>query len=124
MAEEDAEDEATLEETHHPEIGGGFSGERGERFAVFVQWETGEPHQYEETVVSSDSELALSQARQTIERRWNPESIWVVSHEDIMEPDDQMSLAPTTDRDYRTTGYYARNMEMPDIADEDEEVFG
>ncbi|MCD2204041.1 hypothetical protein [Halobacterium sp. KA-6] len=118
------EDEFVLEETHHPDITEAFSGDHGERFAVFVQWEPGEPYQYEETVVSSDSELALSQTRETIERRWNPEGVWVVAHDDIVKPSKQASLAPSADRDYRTTAYYARNMELPEIADDDEEVFG
>lgn len=118
------DDEFILEETHHPKIDREFSGEKGERFAVFVQWTPGEPHEYEESVVSSDSELALSQARETIERRWDPESVWVVSHEDIMALSDRKSLSPSTDRDYRTTAYYAQNMEMPDIAEDDDEVFG
>lgn len=121
MPEQD--DEFVLEETHHPDITDEFTGEHGKRFAVFVKWESGEPHQYEETVVSSDPELALSQARETIERRWDPESVWVAAHEDMMVRDDPKQLAPSTDRDYRTTAYYARNMEMPDIADDDE-VFG
>lgn len=117
------DDEFVLEETHHPEISSEFSGERGERFAVFVQWEQNDPHQYEETVVSSDSELALSQARSTIERRWDPESVWVLPHEEIAKPEDQKSLGPSTSRSYRTTAYYAKNMELPDLADDDE-VFG
>jgi phenylacetate-CoA oxygenase PaaH subunit len=118
------DDEFILEETHHPEIGESFEGERGRRFAVFVQWEPGDAHQYEESVVSSDPELALSQARRTIERRWDPESIWVVDHRQIAKtkPDDE-SMAPSTDRSYMTTAYYAREMELPEIADDDE-VFG
>ena len=118
------EDEFILDETHHPEVSEEFSGEYGERFAVFVQWKAGEPHQYEETVVSSDSELALMQAREVVERRWDPEGVWVVPHSEILQPDpEKMALAPSTDRSYRTTAYYAREMELPEIADDDE-VFG
>lgn len=122
--EGNGDDEFILEETHHPEIGESFDGERGRRFAVFVQWKPGEAHQYEESVVSSDPELAISQARRTIERRWDPESIWVVDHGEIAKtsPDDE-SIAPSTDRSYMTTAYYARHMELPEIADDDE-VFG
>lgn len=118
MADDDGDDELILEETHHPEITESFTGEKGERFAVFVQWEAGDPHQYEETVVSSDSEMALIQAREVIERRWDPVDVWVVPHSEIAQPDpEKMGLAPATDRDYRTTAYYARNMEMPDVAE-------
>lgn len=125
MADESDEDEFVLEETHHPDIGEEFTGEHGERFAVFVQWEPGDPHQYEETVVSSDSRLAVIQAREVIERRWDPEGVWVVPHAAIAKADpEEVGLAPSTDRSYRTTAYYARNMEMPEITDDDEEVFG
>lgn len=126
MADEsDDQDEFVLEETHHPEVGEEFSGQHGERFAVFVQWEPGETFQYEESVVSSDSKLALLQAREVIDRRWDPESVWIVPHTEIMSPDlEEISLSPSTDRSYRTTAYYAQNMEMPEITDDDDEVFG
>lgn len=125
------DDELTLEETHHPEVGEEFEGQHGRRFAVFVQWERGEPHQYEESVVSTDPELALSQARETIERRWSPHNIWVVRHKAIKKTrtGDKSLSRENTDKSYRTTAYYAQNLELPDVEfeesdDEYEEVFG
>lgn len=122
----DDEDEFILEETHHPEIGEEFDGERGRRFAVFVQWERGEPHQYEESLVSSDPEMALSQARETIERRWSPESIWIVRHKAVKKTKvgDKSLSRENTDKSFRTTAYYAKNLKFPEGDVEEGEVFG
>lgn len=98
------------------------SGKKGQRYAVFVQWERGKPPQYEEEVISSDPELALAQAKHVTERRWDPVSVWVTSEKEITKsrPGDS-SLYPSTDRSYRETAWYAQN--RPEGPDDEEGVF-
>lgn len=117
------EDQEEAENQLPTSIGDQHSGKRGQRYAVFVQWERGKAPQYAEEVVSSGSQLALSQARNTIERRWDPVSIWVVARDAITKSKPgEKSLSPDTDRSYRETAWYAQN--LPEIPDDQQEVFG
>lgn len=81
-----------------------------EKYEVFVQWERGQPHEHAETVTAPDRDLALVFAKRNIDVRNDPVNIWVVPDSEVNRtaPDDT-TLVPSTDRGYRSVGWYAEN---------------
>jgi len=81
-----------------------------EPYEVFVQWKRGEPHQHAETIDAPGDEMAVMLAKRNIDVRQEPLSIWTVPRRELTRTDpDDRTLVPTTDRSYRSVGWYAKH---------------
>ena len=80
---------------------------RNERFDVYVQWDRGKPHQFEETVRASDLKTALVLGKRNVEFRREPVSLRVVPRQaTIITKFDDPTLSTSTDRRYRNVDVY------------------
>lgn len=80
---------------------------RTERFDVYVQWDRGKPHQFEETVRASDLNTALMLGKRNVEFRREPVSLRVVPRQvTITTKFDDPTLSTSTDRQYRNVDVY------------------
>lgn len=79
-----------------------------ERFDVFVQWQRGKPHEYAETILAPDAEMALLHAKRNIDVRGDPLSIWVAPQNAMAKSAaNDPALRPSTDRSYRQPAGYS-----------------
>jgi ring-1,2-phenylacetyl-CoA epoxidase subunit PaaB len=81
----------------------------GELWEVFVQSETGAPHEHAGSVHATDAEMALQNARDVYTRRGNVVSIWVVPSQYITATtpaDTQPFFDPADDKVYRHPQFY------------------
>ncbi|MGA7161302.1 MAG: 1,2-phenylacetyl-CoA epoxidase subunit PaaB [Bacteroidota bacterium] len=81
----------------------------GELWEVFVQRETGAPHEHAGSVHAVDSEMALQNARDVYARRGNVISIWVVPSRFITATapsDTHPFFDPADDKVYRHPQFY------------------
>ncbi len=81
----------------------------GELWEVFVQSETGAPHEHAGSVHAVDAEMALQNARDVYARRGNVISIWVVPSRVITAttPSDvHPFFDPADDKVYRHPQFY------------------
>lgn len=86
-----------------------------ERFEVFVQWNRGDAHVHAETVTASDAKMALHLAKRNVDVRRGPLDIWIVPRDAVTRTsDDDTTLSPSLDRDYRNVQWYAENDPRPD----------
>lgn len=89
---------------------------RNERFDVYVQWDRGKPHQFEETVRASDLKTALMLGKRNVEFRREPVSLRVVPRQaTITTKFDDPTLSASTDRRYRNVDvYFTKEVEAED----------
>lgn len=76
---------------------------------VFVQAESGSPHQHVGSVHASDGEMALQNARDVYARRGKVTSIWVAPAQAITATsptDNQPFFDPADDKIYRHPQFY------------------
>ncbi len=81
----------------------------GELWEVFIQKETGAPHEHAGSIHAADSELALQNARDVFARRGEVVSLWVVPANCITasSPDDSGPFFdPADDKIYRHPQFY------------------
>ena len=81
----------------------------GQLWEVFVQSETGAPHEHAGSVHAADAEMALQNARDVYARRGNVASIWVVPSHSITATtpsDTQPFFDPADDKAYRHPQFY------------------
>jgi ring-1,2-phenylacetyl-CoA epoxidase subunit PaaB len=81
----------------------------GDLWEVFVQSETGAPHEHAGSVHAPDAEMALQNARDVYARRGNVISIWVVPSHCITATtpaDTQPFFDPADDKVYRHPQFY------------------
>jgi phenylacetate-CoA oxygenase PaaH subunit len=86
-------------------------------YYIFVQWNRGKPHEYAQTITAADDEMALMLAKRNIDLRAEPVDIWVAPRSSFTQEslDDDPSLTPSTDREYRNvTGYIGLSAESAD----------
>jgi phenylacetate-CoA oxygenase PaaH subunit len=90
------------------ETDGGSEAGGEDRFDVFVQWRRGQPHEYAETVLAPDTEMALMLAKRNIDVRGDPLSVWVAPQAAMAKSAaDDPKVRPGTDRSYRQPAGYA-----------------
>jgi ring-1,2-phenylacetyl-CoA epoxidase subunit PaaB len=81
----------------------------GDLWEVFVQSETGAPHEHAGSVHAADAEMALQNARDVYARRGTAISIWVVPSQYITATtpaDAQPFFDPADDKVYRHPQFY------------------
>ena len=81
----------------------------GRLWEVFIQSESGAPHEHAGSVHAADAELALQNARDVYARRGNTVSIWVVPSENITATspsDTHPFFDPADDKAYRHPQFY------------------
>jgi ring-1,2-phenylacetyl-CoA epoxidase subunit PaaB len=81
----------------------------GRLWEVFVQSETGTPHEHAGSVHAQDAEMALQNARDVYARRGNVISIWVVPSDCITATspsDTHPFFDPADDKVYRHPQFY------------------
>ncbi len=81
----------------------------GEVWEVFIQKETGAPHEHAGSIHAADPEIALQNARDVFARRGEVVSIWVVPANSITasSPDDSGPFFdPANDKIYRHPQFY------------------
>ncbi|HTY11847.1 MAG TPA: 1,2-phenylacetyl-CoA epoxidase subunit PaaB [Bacteroidota bacterium] len=81
----------------------------GQLWEVFLQSETGAPHEHAGSVHAADAELALQNARDVYARRGSVVSIWVVPSQAITatSPSDiHPFFDPADDKVYRHPQFY------------------
>jgi ring-1,2-phenylacetyl-CoA epoxidase subunit PaaB len=85
------------------------SDSEGELWEVFVQSETGAPHEHAGSVHAADAEMAVQNARDVYARRGNVISIWVVPSQYITATtpaDSHPFFDPADDKVYRHPQFY------------------
>jgi len=81
----------------------------GDLWEVFVQSETGAPHEHAGSVHAADAEMALQNARDVYARRGTAVSLWVVPSRHITATtpaDSQPFVDPADDKVYRHPQFY------------------
>jgi len=81
----------------------------GDLWEVFIQSETGAPHEHAGSVHAADAELALQNARDVYARRGKAVSIWVVPSSAISATspsDEHPFFDPADDKPYRHPQFY------------------
>ena len=81
----------------------------GKLWEVFIQSETGAPHEHAGSVHAPDAEMALQNARDVYARRGSVTSIWVVPSSSITATtpsDDHPFFDPADDKVYRHPQFY------------------
>lgn len=81
----------------------------GRLWEVFIQSESGTPHEHAGSVHAPDAEMALQNARDVYARRGNAVSIWVVPSENITATspsDNHPFFDPADDKAYRHPQFY------------------
>ncbi|MFN8392583.1 MAG: 1,2-phenylacetyl-CoA epoxidase subunit PaaB [Bdellovibrionota bacterium] len=84
---------------------------------VFVQDQSGGPHEHAGSIRASDREMALQNARDTYARRGKVTSLWVVPADAIIasQPtDDGPFFDPAQDKVYRHPQFYSLPSGMKD----------
>jgi ring-1,2-phenylacetyl-CoA epoxidase subunit PaaB len=77
---------------------------------VFLQTESGKPHEHVGSLRAADSEMALQNARDVYTRRGKVQSIWVVPSQAITasQPEDaDPFFEPAKDKVYRHPQFYS-----------------
>jgi len=85
------------------------SASEGKLWEVFIQTETGAPHEHAGSIHASDAEIALTNARDVYARRGTVISIWVVPTEAIAATtpsDAHPFFDPADDKAYRHPQFY------------------
>ena len=85
------------------------SPEQGDLWEVFVQSKPGIPHKHAGSVHATDSETALSNARDVYTRRKEGVSIWVVPSKEVVanaSEDSDAFFDPADDKVYRHPTFY------------------
>ena len=80
-----------------------------ELWEVFIQSETGAPHEHAGSVHAADAEMALQNARDVYARRGSVKSIWVVPSASITATtpaDEHPFFDSTDDKVYRHPQFY------------------